>query len=563
MPASRRTAGRTVAIPGRTGAAVRRPGSRIRRPALLPAAAVALALTASACSGTDGTTATAADAGPPRAGGTLTLALAVDPTCLDPQQYGLNASLNVGRQLVDSLTDQDPATGEIKPWLAQSWEVNPEATQFTFHLRPGVTFSDGTPVDATAVKANLDGVVALGAKAQIAGVYLTGYTGSTVVDPTTVRVEFGTPSAQFLQATSTVSLGLLAPATLARSADERCQGALVGSGPFVFGSYKQNQSVEITRRAGYNWGSSLWHKEGEAYLDKVVYKIIPESGVRAGALESGQVDAISDIQPQDEGRFEGGAYTVVTRPNPGVVFGLFPNVVRPGLDDDAVRHAVQKAVDRPELTQTVLSPRYKPATSPLAAVTPDYVDQGAALGYDPEGAKRILDAAGWLPGSDGIRAKNGRKLSFDVVFAPAFNASQSVLELVQQQLKKVGVDLRLRKLTPGETNTVLAGGDFDFSYLNLTRSDPDVLRVLFSTKSANRGHLPVGPLDTALDQQSRLNDQGPRYGQVAEAQRVIVERGYVIPLFELAQVHGLAAKVQGVTLDASSRLSLHDAWLKG
>ncbi|MDI2132034.1 ABC transporter substrate-binding protein [Yinghuangia seranimata] len=524
----------------------------------------ALALAASGCSGADPATGAgaSADAGPPRTGGTLTFALAVDPTCVDPQQYGLNASLNIGRQLVDSLTDQDPATGEIKPWLAQSWEVDPTATAFTFHLRPGVTFSDGGPVDAAAVKANLDGIAALGAKASIGSGYLAGYKASTVVDPTTVRVEFKAPSAQFLQATSTVSLGLVSPATFAKTPEERCLGALVGSGPFVFGSYKQNQSVEITRRAGYAWGSSLWKKQGEAYLDKVVYKIVPESGVRAGALESGQVDAISDVQPQDEPRFAAG-YTVLTRPNPGFVFSLHPNVTRPGLDDEHVRQAIQKAVNRPELTTTVLSTKYKAATSVLASVTPGYTDLGAALAYDPEGAKRILDAAGWLPGGDGIRAKDGRKLSLDVVFAPAFNASQTVLELLQQQLKKVGVDLRLRKLTAGEQNTVQTSGDFDFSYYNLTRSDPDVLRVVFSTKGLNRGRLPLGPQDTALDQQAQLVDPAARAAQVAEAQRQLVDHGYTIPLFELAQVHGFAAKVQGVTLDASSRLNFHDAWLKG
>ncbi|MCF2528760.1 ABC transporter substrate-binding protein [Yinghuangia soli] len=546
-------------VPRRTRLLAHLPGRR--RAVAAGAAALALAATA-ACSGADPAGNTAADAGPPVSGGTLSFALAIDPTCLDPQQYGLNASLNIGRQLVDSLTDQDPATGEIKPWLAQSWEVNPQATAFTFKLRPGVTFSDGTPVDAAAVKANFDTVATLGAKAVIASGYLVGYQGATVVDPSTVRIEFKAPSAQFLQATATVSLGLLSTATLAKTPEERCLGALVGSGPFVFGSYKANQSVEITRRAGYAWGSPLWTKSGEAYLDKVVYKIIPESGVRAGALESGQVDAISDIQPQDEARFATG-YRVVTRPNPGFVFALQPNAARPVLDDERVRQAIQKAVDRPELSKTVLSPLYKPATSVLAAVTPGYTDLSAALAYDPEGAKRILDAAGWVPGADGIRAKDGRKLSLDVVFGSAFNASQSVLELVQQQLKRVGVDLRLRKLAIGDQNNVIAAGDFDFTYYNVTRADPDVLRVIFGTQGTNRGRLPAGPQDTALTQQAQLVDPAARAAQVAEAQRQLVDRGYAIPLFELAQVHGFSAKVQGVTLDASSRLTFHDTWIKG
>ncbi|WP_406294322.1 ABC transporter substrate-binding protein [Embleya sp. NBC_00888] len=536
------------------------PSRRLRRAAEAGAAAVALALLAGACDNGGGQAANTAEVGPPRAGGTLTFALAADPTCLDPQQFGANASLNVGRQIVDSLTDQDGKTGEIKPWLATSWEVDPQATRFTFHLRPGVTFADGAPLDGAAVKANLDGVVALGAKATIASSYLTGYQGTTVLDPTTVRVEFSAPSAQFLQATSTMSLGLLSPATLAKTPEQRCQGDLVGSGPFTLRSYKPNQSVELAKRTGYGWGSSLFAHQGEAYLDRLVFKIVPESGVRAGSLESGQVDAISDVQPQDEARFASG-YTVLTRPNPGVVFNLQANVSRPILSEDAVRRAIQKAVNRPELAQTVLTPKYKAATSPLASVTPGYVDLSAELAYDPEGAKRLLEEAGWKTGSDGIRAKDGRRLSVDVIFAPLFNASQSVLELVQQELRKVGVDLRLRKLAAGEQNQVQSAGDYDFAYYNVTRADPDILRTLFGTKTVNRLKIASGELDVVLDDQAQNLNPAQRDAKVAQAQRIVAERAYVIPLFELSQVHGLGPKVHGLGFEASSRLQFHDTWV--
>lgn len=97
--------------------------------------------------------------GEPQAGGTLRYALSQAPTCSDPAQGGTNQTIYVSRQIVDSLTDQDPATGEITPWLAESWEVSSDATQFTFVLKDGVTFSDGTPVDADAVKATFDSVV--------------------------------------------------------------------------------------------------------------------------------------------------------------------------------------------------------------------------------------------------------------------------------------------------------------------------------------------------------------------------------------------------------------------
>jgi peptide/nickel transport system substrate-binding protein len=249
-----------------------------------------------------------AEAWPPKPGGTLTPGIAFNPDCLDPQQTGVNAALNITRQLVDSLTDQDPATGEIKPWLAQEWTVNDTSTSFTFKLATGATFADGTPVDAAAVKTNFEQIVKLGAKSQLGAGYLAGLKEITAVDAQTVRIDFTQPSIQFLQATSTMSLGLLSPGTYQTTTPERrCQGeGLIGSGPFTFGEFRQNQQVVITKRNGYSWGSSLWSTRGEAYLDKVVYRIIPEPGVRTGALRSNQVDAITDVQQQDENQFASG-----------------------------------------------------------------------------------------------------------------------------------------------------------------------------------------------------------------------------------------------------------------
>ncbi|GAA0254845.1 ABC transporter substrate-binding protein [Cryptosporangium japonicum] len=529
----------------------------VRSPFLVLATATALVLAGCSSAG-DG----AAEAGPPQSGGTLKFALAVDPTCLDPQQFGLNASLNVGRQIVDSLTDQDPKTGEIKPWLAESWTVDDAATSFTFTLRDGATFSDGTPVDAAAVKTNFDAIVKLGAKAQLAGTYLAGYRSATVVDPKTVRVDFAAPSAQFLQATSTMSLGLLSASTAAKTAEQRCQGDLVGSGPFVLKKYTPNQGVTLARRTGYAWPSSLAEHKGEAYLDGIEYKIVPESGVRTGTLQSGQIDGATDIPPQDEARFDGNGFQLLVRGNPGIPFNLAANTSKPILADEQVRLAVQKALNRTEIVQTALSDKYRSATSALAKSTPGWNDQSAALKFDQDGAKKLLDADGWAPGPGGIRQKAGRKLSVDVIYNLAFPPSQTILELAQQQLKAVGIELRLRQLTTGELTAAQATGDFDFLWFNVTRADPDILRTIFSTKYANRSQLKPGPLDTALDQQVATLDDAKRTQSVAEAQKLIVtDHAYQIPIVELSQVIGLSEKVRGLRFEASSRLSFYDTWL--
>ncbi|MCG8915020.1 ABC transporter substrate-binding protein [Actinokineospora sp. PR83] len=521
------------------------------------------ALLLSAC-GAQGTAATGADAGPPRPGGTLRLGISSNPDCLDPQQVGTNAALNVGRQLVDSLTDQNPETGEITPWLAEKWEVSPDSTAFTFHLRSGATFSDGTPVDAAAVKTSFDGIKALGPKSLLGAGYLAAYRGSTVLDPATVKIEFSAPSAQFLQASSTMSLGVLAPAAYAKTAEQRCQGTgLVGSGPFVFESFQPNREVVLARRPGYAWGSPLWGHTGEAYLDKVSYRVVPEPGVRTGSLASGQLDAITDVQPVDEPQFAGNGFTEPVRPNPGIVFNLTANTTRGVLTDAKVRQAVSKGINRPEVTSTVLSANYKAATSVLGSTTPLHTDLSKELAFDQQGAQALLDSAGWQPGPDSIRVKDGQRLTASVVFSAVFNQNQSALELIQQQLRKIGFDLRIELHTTAETTAIQQSGNYDFLWFNTTRADPDILRQLYSTKSSNRSRLTPGPLDEALDQQAATVDPATRGPAAERAQRLIVEQAYVIPVFELTQVLGVGPTAHGIEFEASSRLRLFDAWVSG
>jgi peptide/nickel transport system substrate-binding protein len=525
------------------------------------AALLALPILLTACSAAG--TEQAADAGPPKAGGTLRLGISSAPDCIDPQQTATNASINVARQLVDSLTDQDPKTGEIKPWLAEKWEVSADSTAFTFHLRPGATFSDGSPVDATAVKTSFDGIKALGTKAQLGYGYLAAYKASTVLDPRTVRIEFSAPSAQFLQASSTMSLGVLAPAAFKKTPEQRCQGnGLIGSGPFVFESLKQNQEIVLAKRKGYAWGSSLFKHPGEAYVDKIDYKIVPEPGVRTGSLASGQLDAATDIQPVDEPQFKGNGFSENIRPNPGVVFNLHANTTRGVLTDEKVRQAVLKGVDRTEVVNTVLTASYKPATSILGSATPLYEDLSQQLAYDQKGAAALLDGAGWVPGPDGIRVKDGQKLSASVVFSPVFNQNRSVLELVQQQLRKIGFDLRIEQHTTAETTQIQLSGNYDFLWYNVTRADPDILRGQFSTKAGNRSKLaPGNPLDVALDAQSSTVDNDKRKPSADEVQKLIVDHAYAVPVFELTQVVALSSKAHAVDFEASSRLQLFNAWL--
>ncbi|MFE1849416.1 ABC transporter substrate-binding protein [Streptomyces sp. NPDC059489] len=500
-------------------------------------------------------------AGQPTSGGTLTFAVGSDAGCVDPQQVASNETIYSVRQIVDSLTDQDPKTGTIVPWLAKSWDVSSDATTFTFHLRSGVTFSDGSKLTAQVVKDNFDAVPKLGALGTLAEGYLSGVKSTTVVDPLTVKVTFSQPNAQFLQATSTHSLGIESSASVKRTPQQKCSDGVIGSGPFVLKQYVQNQSITLAKRTGYAWGSSRWSKKGEAYLDKLVFKVVPEAGVRAGSLQSGQVDAISSVGKANEAALKGGQVTLQRRANPGVVFGLGLNNARPVLKDTRVRQAIVSALDRQQIADTVFPTGTQAATSVLAQTTPDYTSLASDLTSDAAKAKALLDLSGWKMGSDGIRTKDGKKLSLTVKWFPNASTNQPALELIQQQLKAVGVDVVLKQLQVTQFAPTLQSGDFDAVWGNVTRADPDILRSSFSTKLANFYHLPASSLDTALSAQAATVDAAKRRQLVTQAQQSLVQNAYYVPVVELQTQLGVAKKVHDVNFDASSRIQLHDTWI--
>ncbi|WP_338693517.1 ABC transporter substrate-binding protein [Streptomyces sp. Q6] len=513
------------------------------------ALALVLAAGASACSGA---TSDAGYSGPPRSGGTLRLALDFDPVCLDPQQSALGQSLNIGRQVVDSLTDQDPRTGRLVPWLATSWTTDAKATRFTFRLRDGATFSDGGAVDATAVKKNLDALHDLGAASSRGAVYLSGYRRTVVEDAHTATVVFDRPNAQFLRATSTTSLGLLSPKTLTRTPQERCRGEIAGSGPFTVGAYRPNTSVTLARRSGYHWGSTRWRHEGGAYLKRVEYRIVPESTTRSGSLSAGRLDAVTPVAPQDAERFTQGDFRLLTRTDPGVVLSLYVNAERPELRDVRVRRALQKGIDRTAVATAFLGSADAAATGVLSSTTPGYRDLTADLAHDAAGAERLLDDAGWHKGGDGVRTRNGKRLVVDAIFV-----RQQSLELVQQQYKEIGVELRLRQLTINQFPQTLKSKDYDLTLQNAGRADPDVLTTVFADQS------PVAAPDLRdrLHAASASPDEKTRTADFTAVQSALVRDGFVLPVSETRTTVAYTHRVRGLRLDASNRLSLYDTWL--
>lgn len=522
------------------------------------AAGTAAALVMAGCS--SGGTASSSSSKPVD-GGSLTYAIANDPITLNPTGTGAgNDTLAITRQLVDSLLWQDPSDGSLKPWLATKYSANADATAFTFDLRSGVTFSDGSAFDATAVKDTFDDIAKAGASSTAAA-YFSGYQETKIVDDDTVEVDFTKPNAAFPNATASVALGIVAPKTTETPFDDRADGtAVIGTGPFTLSSYTKNTSTVLTKRKDYDWGPAARSNTGAAYLSKVTFQVVPEASVRTGSLQSGQLDAISSVQPSDVDTLES-QYELVTRANPGQVFGLTFNQKRPLVSDLGVRRAIAQAVDPKTVRDTSLNDLFEVATSVLGSTTPGYTDTSSAISYGPAAAEQALDEAGWKTGSDGIRAKDGQELRLKLIWITNFGPNQTSLELIQQELRKVGVGLTLESGTVPQYLANTTSGDWDLAWDNSSRADGDVLRSKFSSDGAQSIGAADGTLDALFTKELSQSSATERAATFAAIQERIASQVDFVPVHELTSIIATTKDVHGIAFGADTRLDqLTGAW---
>jgi peptide/nickel transport system substrate-binding protein len=541
---------------------------RLKRPLIALVALAGLA-TLSACGG-GAKAASDDDAGSPVKGGTLKIAFWDDAQgCIDPNQVYWIESRSLDRQFADSLTDQDPETGKIVPWLAKSWTVNADATKFTFKLREDVTFSDGEKLDAAAVKTAYDATHALGAKSLLGLTYTAGYKESKVIDPYTVEVDFSAPNSAFLQASSTTTMAVLSPKTYQETPEVRCTGkGLIGSGAFTLDSYTAATQAHLTRRDDYAWPSSLVKNQGAAYLDAIAVSYIKEDSVRVGSLTSGSIDIAwprLPISEADQKVIEAGGARIESRALPGISDSYFPNISdgKP-LADPQVRQALQKSIDRKSFASTIFWDGYPVVSGPFDSTTPYATDSSAALAYDPEGARKLLDAAGWTAGADGYRSKDGKPLTLTI----PLQASTPGDQLVQDQLKQVGIKVDLKVLTLAQYQATAASGNYDLLATYYTRADPSVLGSVLDSKVSQAGTAQLSQDADAAKDVSKLfaaglnaADDTKRATAYADLQKEIIDQGVMFPLYERVQTAGVSSKVHGFAWTSEAFLRANDIWI--
>ncbi|MGH3639120.1 MAG: ABC transporter substrate-binding protein, partial [Mycobacterium sp.] len=386
--------------------------------------------------------------GDPVRGGTLTFSDTEAVSTWQAQKLSTYSAGNLTFHTNVFLLYFDPYKKQLVPWVAESWNKNDENTRFSFKIRKGITFSDGTQLTPEIVARNYD-VYGRGDEKLRIPVHTNisrGY-DHVEVDGDTVTVVLSKPNQQFLVDTTRLNSPILGAKTLGLELEEagRPENS-VGAGPFVFKSQVPNQSAVLVRRTGYRWAPATSPNQGEAYLDQIVWKVLPETGLRTGALTSNQVDVARGIQPSDESAIQAAGYQLLLyRPPLGTANYAGLRVDNEFTKDPLVRQALVLGIDREGLTRDALSPSYPPPVSILNVNNANAIDLSSEFTYNPDRSRDLLQQAGWQQGSDGIRAKGGTQLHLTVPQSAQQVALGPAWEYIAAQWRKeLGIVLDVR-----------------------------------------------------------------------------------------------------------------------
>ncbi|CUX61795.1 MULTISPECIES: ABC transporter substrate-binding protein [Agrobacterium tumefaciens complex] len=463
------------------------------------------------------------------------------------------------------------AEGKVSPWLAERWEQNDTATEFTLHLKSGVTFSDGEPLDAKAVVANLD-IWYAGRKNEginPIGLFPKTYDHAEAVDATTVKVVFKKPTLGFIPTLGYHGSILISPKSIAQPASQQADlSKTAGSGPYVVESWKEGDHVTLVKRKDYNWGPAAVGHTGPAYLDTITYKLVSEPSLRVASVQSGQADVAYNASPQELKSLKEEGFTVATPRYLGFVNGWAVNTKLQPYDDAKVRQALQAGINRQEIIDTVYTQDWKLATSFIQSNVPGATDHSDLLAYNPDRAEKLLDEAGWAKGADGVRVKDGKPLELTIHSNPYLATSKSVDELIAQQLGRLGWKVNIRAydvVTYGEK--VKFGGAAVPAY-EVTRSFIDAGTVASILTNANNGENWF-----ALDERdAKLNDLRDKIagaGSVEERkplldglQKYVLEQGYFIPRTQIVQrIYVQSPKLKGEVYNGVAYASYYTAFI--
>ena len=483
------------------------------------------------------------------AGKTLVIGIAADPTGFDPEAVENNTSGFVMSAVHDGLVRYKAGSVDIEPGLAERWDITPDGLQYTFHLRPGILFHDGTPLNAETF---VQGIARQLDKASPIYIYNTGpvegYTDFTYGPVASYRatgdlsVEFKLkePSAGFLSSLAMVWNGVISPAAAAKWGKD-FRNHPVGTGPFVFKEWRSRDQVVLEANPNY------WR--GKPKLDRIVYKVLPDPQAALLALRRGEVHILADVgaatipalraEPQ---------VTLASQPGLAVNGVALPTDVKP-FDDVRVRRALNLAVDKAAINRALYQGLAVQMTSPLPPAQWGFDKSITGYGFDPEAAKRLLAEAGVQP---------GLKVELLTYNSPrGYNPAGADLAVaIQGYLKRVGIEAEIRRMDMGAFLSTVRSGKYEGLRMGGwtgDNGDPDNFAgALFASKEipiGNTSHYRNPEVDRLLAEAARTVDHEKRVALYEDIQRRIVDDAPWIFINSVLQVRAVRKEVQGFQLN--------------
>jgi len=559
------------------------PPLSVRRLPLLAAAAAAATLLAACSSGTSSGSgsgsaagsgsssgsAAATAGGTPVKGGSITVGLETAPDSLDPNVASSADDSLVMRQIFDSLVEETTAH-QFKPWLATSWTIAPNGLTYTFQLRKGVTFQDGTPFNAAAVQYNIERVLNPSTKSQFAASLLGTVTRAVVTGPYTVQLDLKTPDADLMEGLSEAFLGIESPAAIKKYGSDAGQHP-VGTGPFSFVSETANQQVVLAANPKYDSAPSGAGHSGAAYLSKITFEVVPDNTARVGGLQSGQLDAIEGVPAEQIAAMKSsGSLSIQVLSVPGATYGLYPNEKVAPWNTVTARKALRSAINVDAIIKTLYFGQYPRAWSVLSPATEGYdASLANSYTYDPAAAKTELESLGYTMGSDGYLQKDGKDLTLLMVNnSPDYDKRFEIDTIVQQELQAAGIKENISDVAFAQYASATENGAYGMESFSVTAGTASILDTIFN--SANQPDATDFLYNVAHYSSSQMDALGAKAAATASAtardalykqmQQLVFSSAVAIPIYVPVVTFAQTTGLHGVTFDPRDYAVFYGAW---
>lgn len=433
----------------------------------------------------------------------------------------------------------------MQPALATAWEMSEDGMNWTFHLREGVTFHDGEPWNAAAAKFNWDERIAAG-KDGTAG-FLKAIDSMEIPDEYTFIVHLNQPYFTFASEVTPPMYSMVSP----KAFDENHEvAACIGTGAFKLESWTVDSDIVLVKNEDYY--------DGAPKLDKITFKIIPDSNARALALESGEIDmmsgrsaltALETLKKLDN-------IQIIKTMGQTSVFVLMNTHAEP-LNDIKLREAISHAVDFRTAVPALLTDLAEPAENLFSPVFGEFVDPTVELpAYDAEQAVSLLKEAGYEDtDSDGYVDKNGEKLVLDIIVAANNEEDKALCAIMQDQLKEIGIELTITPLDSATLSANSRSGDYQMSMQGqnyVPNNDPTINYTGYFTSNSVYNVYSDETLDAMVAELRASLDKEERIEMHKQIQAYILAKTPVIMVFHRNNIILADEKVSGFEVAAGT-----------